>query len=267
MTRDITAYNQEYDISYQLGAYYDMRYRQYITRHRFILGLSKYNEDDTVYEREETLEIHPEYSRGRDLLEELKIKYEHEKNKMNDSTADCPTIQEPNQMSKCFQKENQYDEFDEIENKCLLNKYPDIDEQELEVCRTMMGAMWDLHSGFNMASYHIVVGQLLMHPQHHRRDLFPTIKNIEDTIKRLINKGIVSQDIESNGDLINGIIRWRYDEPYIILFFNEGQEDLMMAIDESFALSFRRHEDLNRNIMKHRSVLIIALFMSVILSK
>ena len=62
-----------------------------------------------------------------------------------------------------------------------------------------------------------------MHPQHHRRDLFPTIKNIEDTIKRLINKGIVSQDINYNGDFINGIIRWRCDEPYIILFFNEGQ--------------------------------------------
>ena len=105
------------------------------------------------------LYVPPEYTRGRDLLEDLKIKYEHEKNKMNDSTADCPTIQEPNRMSERFQKENQYDEFDEIENKCLLNKYPDIDEQELEVCRTMMGAMWDLHSGFNMASYHIVVGQ------------------------------------------------------------------------------------------------------------
>ena len=155
-----------------------MRYQQYITRHRFILGLSKYKEDDTVHEREGIFVVPPEYAWEPDLLEELKIKYEHEKNKMNDSAADCPTIQEPNQMSERFQKKNQYDEFDEIENKCLLNKYPDIDKQELAVCRTMMEAMWDLHSGSNMASYHVVVGHLLMHPQHHRRDLFPTIKNI-----------------------------------------------------------------------------------------
>jgi hypothetical protein len=49
---DIHTHNQKYDISYQLGAYYDMRYRQYFIRYKFILGLSKYNEDDSVSVRE-----------------------------------------------------------------------------------------------------------------------------------------------------------------------------------------------------------------------
>jgi hypothetical protein len=41
------------DTNYQLDAYYDMRYMQYFTRYRFVQGLSKYNEDDTAFEREE----------------------------------------------------------------------------------------------------------------------------------------------------------------------------------------------------------------------
>lgn len=270
MTRDITAYNQEYDISYQLGSYYDMRYLRYITRHRFILGLSKYNEDDTVYEREEVfIEPHREYSCGWNILEEWKNQnLDDKKNKRNDFSADRPTIHESNQTSEVRQKKSHYNEFDAIINKSLFNKYPDIDEQELEVCRTITSAMWDLHYGLNMAPYHAVVGHLLMHPQYHRRDLFPTIKNIEDTIQRLIDKGIVSQDIEYIGDLINGITRWRCDEPYIILYFNKDQEDLMRAMAEAFDHCLGgRQEDFNRHIMKNKYVLILVLSMSVILIK
>ena len=49
--------NQKRGIGYQLGAYYDMRYMQYFTRFRFILGLLKYNEDDTAPEREEEMKV------------------------------------------------------------------------------------------------------------------------------------------------------------------------------------------------------------------
>lgn len=59
LIHDITAYNQKYDVSYQLGAYYDMRYREYFTRFKFILGLSKYNEVDTVSVREEEVIMQP----------------------------------------------------------------------------------------------------------------------------------------------------------------------------------------------------------------
>lgn len=63
MTTDIIAYNQKYDISYQLGAYYDMRYMEYFTRFKFILGLSKYNEDDSVSVREVIMKPFEKYDR------------------------------------------------------------------------------------------------------------------------------------------------------------------------------------------------------------
>jgi hypothetical protein len=45
------------DISYQLGTYYDMGYMRYFTRSKFILGLSRYNDDDTAFEREEEMKV------------------------------------------------------------------------------------------------------------------------------------------------------------------------------------------------------------------
>lgn len=58
----------------QLGVYYDLRYRQYYKRSRFLASLSSYNDDEIVEKIEtETLQLikeHPEHT-GNNMIKEM----------------------------------------------------------------------------------------------------------------------------------------------------------------------------------------------------
>jgi hypothetical protein len=233
----ITTNNQKYDISYQLGAYYDMRYSGYFTRTRFILGLSEYNEDDTLYEREEMYkESFPDHNLSIFLVWELQEE-ERKKRKRDYSLADSHVKQVFKEMCNA-QKKDPYDKsdiYDKIVNEYILNTYFDIDEQGLNVCKAMIWAMWDLHSGNNFAHYSDVV-EFLLSPEYQRRDIFTTIKDIEVTIQRLILMGILSQDIDRIGDIDkDGNVRRRLDQPFITLSFSKDPGEVMVAIGETFS--------------------------------
>lgn len=96
--------------------------------------------------------------------------------------------------------------------------------------------MSDLSSGHNHAYYQAVVGYLLGHQYENRRDLFTTIKDVEDTILRLVHKGILSQYIDVSGkvDIDTRNTRWRFDEPYISLSFTKESDagEVIIAIGE-----------------------------------
>jgi hypothetical protein len=244
LTTDITAYNQKYDISYQLGAYYDMCYREYFTRFRFIFGLSKYNDDDTVSVREEEVILKPFEKYDRidrtnywNTIRSWEIQeQECSRSERDNSHTPSPLYMVLDEMAKHIQKENL---FDEVVNEFLLYSYPDMDEQEFQVCRTIVWVMSDLSSGRNQAYYQAVVEYLLDPQKENRRDLFTTIKDVEDTILRLVHKGILSQNIDVSGkvDIDTGTTRWRFDEPYISLSFTKDSvaAEVIVAIGESFS--------------------------------
>lgn len=100
LTSGKSVHNHRYHIINQLGTYYDMRYMEYITRTRFILGLSKYNEDDSVYEREEAnLELSRDLDNNWDILHNWKSqKEEHREKKSDNSSADCTLYHQINEM-------------------------------------------------------------------------------------------------------------------------------------------------------------------------
>ena len=81
-----------------------------------------------------------------------------------------------------------YQKADREVDEYLLNTYPDMDEQELTVCRTIVWTMWDLSSGGNEAFYIEVIARSIT-----REDIFKTEKDIKETIQRLIHKGILAK--------------------------------------------------------------------------
>jgi len=115
-------------------------------------------------------------------------------------------------------KENlpQIDEF-------LLNTYLDIDEQELQVCRMVV---WTIHDfcRSNVAEYGEIIARMLL-SECRRRDIFMTIKDIENAIQRLIHRGILCQDLDRVG---NG-------EPFIVLSFARPPDEATRAINEIFS--------------------------------
>jgi hypothetical protein len=228
LKEDITNYNQN-DPNFSLCAYYDMRYMEYVTRHRFLLGLALYNEDDTAFEREEIFKkLFRDNSEIQNWIQEQK----RESEKRDYYLAHNPMNQVLKDMSTHIQKESQ---FDKRVDEYLLNVYQDIDEQELQVCRTLVWAMWDLHSGRNIAHYADVVEHLL-NPKYQRKDIFETIKDIQDTIQRLVYREILSQDKDRIGGVDkDGNTRWKFDKPFITLSFTKALDDVIRTIAEGFS--------------------------------
>jgi hypothetical protein len=208
-----------------------MRYMQYFTRSKYLFGLSKYNEDDTVYEREE--EFKELFRDNWFIIQNCEIKEQkRESKKRGCSCADNPIVKIAKEMRA--QKVNPFDIVDKMVDEFLLNTYLDIDEQEFLVCRTTVWAMWDLNSGHDEIYYMEVVARLLSH-RNIRRDIFPTIKDIEATIRRLVHKGILSQDIDYITSIdVDRNITQELKRPFIILSFSKDSGDIIKEIGETF---------------------------------
>ncbi|MGH9982640.1 MAG: hypothetical protein ACRD8W_01640 [Nitrososphaeraceae archaeon] len=216
-----------HDISYQLGAYYDLRYMQYFTRCKFILGLSNYNDDDIILDREYEMEEGGKNYRCNFLLEcEIQTLNSERSEREDYDLVNDPAIQAFSEIAEHF-----YDPYDKVVREFLIHTYPDINEQELHICRTIVGVIWDIGTPYYME----VVARIVKDTQIEWRKLFGNIKNIEDTIQRLVYKGILSQEIAyiCNGDK-NGDTRWRHDEPLIVLDFIKDPSEVMIAISEIF---------------------------------
>ena len=129
-----------------------------------------------------------------------------------------------------------------VVDELLLSMYPDLDEQEFQVLKTVVWVMWDLSSGCNFAYYNALVSYLIGPENENRRDLFATIKDVEDTIMRLVHKGIISQYIDFTRDVDNdGNTTWRYDDPFISLSFPKDSDsgEMIAAIGEVFSHEIR----------------------------
>jgi hypothetical protein len=189
-----------------------------------------------VYEREEIYkELFKDYNCN--ILLNWEIQERERKRRERDiSIADSPVIQALKEMRDA-QKKDPYDKsdvYDKIVNEFILNTYYDIDEQELQVCKAMIWAMWDLHSGNNFAHYADVV-EFLLSPEYQRRDIFATIKEIENTIEQLVRKGILSQNMDKINIVdVNGNLKWTINEPFIIVSFAKDPVEVMCGIGETF---------------------------------
>lgn len=210
--------NQEYDINDQLCTYYDMRYCRYFTRYKFKLGLSRYNEDDTLFEREEAIDDSEEIQKievGQEKRDDDKTKY---------SAISILLENVGRHIGKNNTLDNVVDEF-------VLNTYNEIDEQEFRVCKTLIWTLWDVKTPY----YCEVVARILNSSDERRSKIFSNMKEIEDTIQRLIRKGILSQEmfyayrIDENGNR-----KRQNDEPFIILPFTKDPGEALRAIGETF---------------------------------
>jgi hypothetical protein len=232
------------DISYQLGTYYDMGYMRYFTRSKFILGLSRYNDDDTAFEREEEMKVVEKDYESNPVLDWKIQKVKVERGERNDCLVYNLVIQACGEMAAYIQKD---DPYEKVVDEFLLNTYVNIDEQELQVCKTVIWAIWDIGTPY----YFEVVARILNSPHEKRSKIFSNIKEVEDTIQRLVHKGILSHDVNYIGNLDkNGNTRWRYDEPHFILSFTRDPAEALKAISEVFVLMcksfFGPHSDYDR---------------------
>jgi hypothetical protein len=164
-------------------------------------------------------------------VQNWQIQEQEPRSESDDSHTPSPVYEVLKEMGTHMQKE---DPFDKVINEFLHCMYPDMVEQEFQVCRSVVWAVWDLERSH--PPYENVVSYLLGPQSENRRDLFLTIKDIEETVSRLISKGILSQDIGRIGTLDkDGNIHWRFDQPFIALFFSKDQGEVMRAIDETFS--------------------------------
>jgi hypothetical protein len=207
-----------------------MRYMQYFTRCEFILGLSKYNDDDTALEREEEIKVAGKDYESNPVLDWEIQKTKIERVKWDSSLINNPVIEACGEMATYIQK---YDLYEKVVDEFLLNTYINIDEQELQVCRTVIWTMWDIGTPY----YFEVVARILNSPHEKRSKIFSNIKEVEDTIQRLVRKGILSQNVNYIGNPDkNRNTRWGYDEPHIILSFINDPAEALRAISEIFVL-------------------------------
>jgi hypothetical protein len=108
--------------------------------------------------------------------------------------------------------------------KYLIYTYPGINEQELQICRTIVGVIEDYGTSY----YDEVVARIVRGNRIEWHKLFGDIKHIEDTIQNLVHKGILSQEITYIGNgTKNGDIKWRYDEPLIVLDFVKDPSEVI----------------------------------------
>ena len=214
--------NQKYGIDYQLGAYYDMRYMQYFTRFKFILGLSKYNEDDTAPEREEEMKVTGEEFTNFSILD-----WQVQKTKIEQGKSDGDgDFVELTKMAM-YIKEN--DPLDKVVDEYLLNTYDNIDEQEFQVCKWIIWTLWDISEPL----YCEVVCRILISDEEKQSKIFSNINEVEDTIQRLIRKGILFQVIDYTCDLDeNGNRRKKFDEPHVLIPFMNDPDEALRAICE-----------------------------------
>lgn len=121
---------------------------------------------------------------------------------------------------------------DILVDEYLLNTYTDIDEQEFQVCKWVF---WTIHD-IGVADYIEVVTRILLHCTHEERNkIFSDIKEVEETIQRLVQKGILSQNIEYTSYLDeNGNRRRIRDEPSIYLLFTKKSNEAFKAVYETF---------------------------------
>ena len=115
-----------------------------------------------------------------------------------------------------------WEKADRIVDEYLLNTYTDMDEQELRVCRTIVWTMWDLSSGGNEAFYIEVVARSFTN-ENKRKGIFRTERDIEETIQRLIHKGILAKYTDS-------INEFYPDRKITALKFVKDPGDVMRAI-------------------------------------
>jgi hypothetical protein len=235
---------QKYDISYQLGAYYDIRYKGYFTRPRIILGLSKYTEDDTIHEREEEILKSMSTIPCRKCKSRLDVQRVRLKSKTGDVDLydyDEFTTGETIYLYPEFEGYIQ-DPFERVLDELFVGTYPDIDEQELWICKGIVYVNWG--RGLDKVSYKDLVSDIV---HTHREDLFPTIKDIESTIQRLILKAILFQSISYCGIKYKRNLKKLHviTEPHIVLaleqkVIDEAYNSMMDVNDEENAISINR---------------------------
>ena len=214
---------------YQLGAYYDIRYVQYFVRYKFLLGLSKYNEDDTILEREKKIKAAEKEYINYPVSDWITQKTESEGKKMDERSPDNCVFHTIGEMSRYLGKTGI---LDKVVDEYLLSTYIDIDEQEFQVCKCVF---WTIHD-IGVADYIEVVTRILLHRIHEKRNVtFSNIKEVEETIQRLVHKGILSQNIEYiSFPEKNGNRRRMRDEPSIYVLFTEVPREALKAISETF---------------------------------
>jgi hypothetical protein len=126
--------------------------------------------------------------------------------------------------------------FDKVVDEFLLNAYDDINEQEFQVCKEIIWTMWDISTPL----YGEVVARILNSDEEKRSKIFANIKEVEDTIQRLVRKGILFQDIDYTCDLDkNGNRRKKHDEPHSVIPFTNDPDEAFNAISEIFAQTFK----------------------------
>jgi hypothetical protein len=141
---------------YQLGAYYDIRYVQYFVRYKFLLGLSKYNEDDTILEREKKIKAAEKEYINYPVSDWITQKTESEGKKMDERSPDNCVFHTIGEMSRYLGKTGI---LDKVVDEYLLSTYIDIDEQEFQVCKCVF---WTIHD-IGVADYIEVVTRILLH--------------------------------------------------------------------------------------------------------
>jgi hypothetical protein len=212
------------------GAYYDMRYLQYFTRFKFIRGLSRYNEDDTAFDREGMIKV-----MGKDCQSYPALDLEAQKTAVTPSERDdecandSPCYCSLGQMARYIAKNNP---FEKVVDEFLLNTYDSIDEQEFQVCKTVIWTMWDISTPY----YLEVVARILNSSNEKQSKIFSNILEIEETIQRLISKRILSQNVDYIHSIDkNGNTRHTYEKPHIVLSFIHEPDEAFKAISETFA--------------------------------
>ena len=126
--------------------------------------------------------------------------------------------------------------MDKVVDEFLLNTYDNIDEQEFQVCKWIIWTLWDIREPL----YCKVVCRILNSDEEKRSKIFSNIKEIEDTIQRLVHKGILFQVIDYTCDLDeNGNKRKKFDEPHILIPFTNDPDEALRAISEIFAQTFK----------------------------
>lgn len=197
-----------------------MRYMQYFTRYRFIQDLSSYNEDDTVSEREEEQKVMEDYSLLERNIQQTEAKRTEEYN-------DMPVYNTLHYMARYIGKNHP---FDNMVDEFVLYTYDNIDEQEFQVCKEIIWTLWDIREPL----YGEVVARILNSDEEKRSKTFSNIKEIEDTIQRLIRKGILFQGIAyiCMRDETRHIKKVS-EEHYIIIPFTKFPDEAIKAIGKT----------------------------------
>jgi hypothetical protein len=155
-------------------------------------------------------------------------KTQSERKKIDEHPTDNCLVHTIGEMCRYFRNT---DILDRVVDEYLLDTYFDIDEQEFQVCKWIF---WTIHD-VGVADYIEVVTRILLHCHEERSKIFSNIIEVEETIQRLVHKGILSQNIEYISCLDEkGNRRRMRDEPSIYLLFTKEPNEAFKAINETF---------------------------------